>query len=115
MSRVYISGPMTGLPEFNYPAFHAAEAEWAAAGWEVLNPARNADGDTTHPWAFYIRLDIPLVLSADAIAMLPGWENSRGANLERTIAEALGLPILDALRATPSEPVEAPEEEGPAT
>jgi len=94
--RVYISGPMTGYPEFNYPAFHAAEAAWTAAGHEVFNPARNADGSTDRPWSFYIRLDIALLLQVDAIAMLPGWEKSRGANLERTIAEALDLPVLDA-------------------
>lgn len=45
--RVYIAGPMTGLPEYNFPAFHAAAKAWRDAGWEVLNPAEAFDGDTT--------------------------------------------------------------------
>ena len=32
VSIVYISGPMTGLPEFNYPAFFAKAAELRAEG-----------------------------------------------------------------------------------
>lgn len=91
--KVYISGPMTGIPEFNYPAFHAAEAAWAAAGWEVLNPARNPDGLS---WAEYMRLDIAMVLRADMLVTLPGWEASRGAQLEWTIATALDIPVADA-------------------
>ena len=41
MTRVYIAGPMTGLPDFNYPAFNAAAAKLRALGLEVLNPAEN--------------------------------------------------------------------------
>lgn len=44
MRRLYLAGPMTGLPDFNYPAFHAAAAAWRAAGWTVANPAENFNG-----------------------------------------------------------------------
>jgi hypothetical protein len=40
MTRAYIAGPMTGLPEFNFPAFHAAAASLRARGFEVENPAQ---------------------------------------------------------------------------
>jgi hypothetical protein len=95
--RIYLAGPMTGYPNFNYDGFFAAEKEWAAAGFEVLNPARHFEGDQSRPYADYIRADIQeLCDRAEAVAMLKGWESSRGAFVEWTLAKALGLPIWDA-------------------
>jgi len=89
--RVYISGPMTGYPDFNYPAFHAAEAALTDRGFEVLNPARHPEQKT---WADYLRLDLADVLTADLLAVLPGWRESRGAALEVHVAHALGMTVL---------------------
>lgn len=90
MTIVYISGPMTGLPEFNYPAFDQAEKALSFGGFDVLNPARHGtvDGFT---WADYMRLALVDLSKADAICMLPGWESSRGAQLELHIAKQLCL------------------------
>lgn len=89
--RVYISGPMTGYPDHNYPAFFAAEAELSILGYKVLNPARHPEQVS---WADYLRLDLAGVLAADAVAVLPGWECSRGARLEVHVAHALGMTVL---------------------
>lgn len=91
-TRLYIAGPMTGLPAFNYPAFNAAELRLSARGYSVLNPARWGliEGAT---WVDYMRLGIRDVTHADGIAVLPGWEGSRGAFLEVTVARGLELPI----------------------
>ena len=94
--RCYLSGPMTGRTDHNYPAFHAAAADLRAWGFEVINPADAFDGDTTLPWSTYIREDIDVLLGVDCVAALPGWERSRGALLEVTIAAALDLPIFEA-------------------
>lgn len=94
--RVYIAGPMTGLPDQNYPAFHTTAAVWRAAGWTVLNPAENFGGDQQRPYTDYIRRDLLDLLVCDAIAFLPGWEQSKGASLERHVAEVLQLDIFDA-------------------
>ena len=94
--KIYVAGPMTGIPEFNFPAFNAAAARLRAAGHEVINPAENEGGDTSKTWAYYMRQDLHHVLSVEAIAVLPGWQRSRGATLEVAVARALGLPILDA-------------------
>jgi len=99
MAKVYIAGPMTGLPEFNFPAFHAAAAEWRAAGWEVMNPADAFDGDATRPYKDYVDADLEMLATCDAIAMLPGWDgpNARGAMWERAVARRfLNLSVLDA-------------------
>ena len=69
--RGYISGPMTGIPDYNFPAFNAAAADLAAAGHDVVNPADNG-ADESKSWADYLREDIRLVLDCDAVALLPG-------------------------------------------
>lgn len=86
--KIYIAGPMTGLPEFNYPAFHAAESELRAYGYEVLNPAHCPEQPN---WRGYMRHAIKQVSDADGIALLPDWEQSRGARVEFNLAIGMGL------------------------
>lgn len=88
--KVYVSGPMTGIEQFNHPAFEAACESLRHAGYEVESPHRAPELES---WEAYMRYDLALLLKCDAIAMLPGWEQSRGARLERLVAEALGLPV----------------------
>ena len=94
--RLYLAGPMTGLPEFNYPAFRAAAQEWRECGWDVLDPSEKFGGRLDLPYEVYIKASIIDVLASEAIAVLPGWENSRGATLEVSIGRALGYPIYAA-------------------
>ena len=94
--RIYIAGPMTGVPEHNFPAFHAAAERLRQAGWEVVNPAENFGGQTDLPREAYLRADVALLVTCNAIAMLSGWEDSRGAKLEYLLARELGMPVLDA-------------------
>jgi hypothetical protein len=101
--RIYIAGPMTGYADFNFPAFHAAAERLARAGWEVCNPAENFGGRTDLPRESYLRLDLAMLSHCDAVAMLPGWENSRGATLEYAVACELGCDIIDAVTMQPLE------------
>jgi len=87
---LYIAGPMTGLPEFNFPAFHKAEDRLCAVGFEVLNPARN-DEPSPPTWENWMRLALAQVVRADGVALLRGWEKSKGAQLEVRVAQALGI------------------------
>lgn len=91
--RIYLAGPMTGLPDLNWPAFHAAAAALRAAGHDVVNPAE-INTDPTAPWEVCMRADIAQLVTCDALALLPGWLNSRGATLERHIAHCLGMRIF---------------------
>jgi len=101
---VYLSGPMTGLPEHNFPAFRDAAERLEGAGWDVVNPADNFGGRTDLPRARYLRMDAAMLLQCDALALLPGWEESSGARLECLIAVELGLPVLDAETGLPLDP-----------
>ena len=91
--RTYLAGPMTGYPDLNFPLFHAEARRLRAAGHEVINPAEiNVDPDKG--WEECMRADIAELVTCQAIAMLPGWQNSRGANLEHHIATQLGLVVI---------------------
>ena len=73
MKRIYIAGPMTGLPDLNFPAFHAEAARLRALGYEVSNPAE-INPDPTAGWEACMRADIAELVKCDGVALLPGWE-----------------------------------------
>jgi hypothetical protein len=92
---------MTGLPEFNYPAFHAEAARLRTLGFEVENPAENplpADA----PWHLCMRAAVRQLVTCDQIATLPGWANSPGAQLEVYIGQRLGIDASHASNFTDS-------------
>lgn len=93
--KVYVSGPMTGYPDENFPAFNAAAALLETQGYVVENPAAKGIVDGWE-WSDYLRFDIRILTECDAIFTLPGWEASRGATLEKHVADALGLKWLNA-------------------
>lgn len=90
---VYLAGPMTGYPEYNYPLFHAVAADLRAAGREVRNPAENDAGSTGKPWDYYMRLALAQLVECDTIVLLPRWRESRGARLEKHVASQLGMAV----------------------
>lgn len=90
--RLYVSGPMTGIPEWNFPAFNAAAEQLRAYGYDVVNPA-DGGADEATTWAEYLKEDLRLLLACDGVATLPGWTGSRGACLEVHVARALGMPV----------------------
>jgi len=94
--RIYISGPMTGREALNFPAFHAAADRFREAGWRVANPTENFGGRTNLPREVYLRADVSMLARCDAIALLAGWQESRGATLEAVLAAELGLRFFDA-------------------
>ncbi|MCK4275427.1 MAG: DUF4406 domain-containing protein, partial [Phycisphaerae bacterium] len=94
--RIYISGPMTGYPAHNFSAFRAAAERLRKAGWDVVNPAENFGGRTDLPRETYLRSDVAMLAQCDAIALLGGWEKSRGAKLEYMLACEQGMKIIDA-------------------
>lgn len=84
---------MTGLPEFNFPAFHAAARKLRELGYEVANPAE-INSETGGDWHYYLRADIKALCDCDTLALLPGWEGSKGAHLELHVAHRLGMEVM---------------------
>jgi hypothetical protein len=91
--RVYVAGPMTGLPDFNFPAFHAAAKALRDRGFEVENPAENPE-PACGSWLAYMRMAVVQVAKVDTLVLLPGWEKSKGARVEFTLAAGLGLSVM---------------------
>ncbi len=104
--KIYLSGPMRGKPQFNFPAFHKAAQMLREAGHEVFNPAERdeqiygADFSTRSDTSTFnlreaLAADCAYIsLQAEGIAMLPGWNRSKGAQAELALARALELEII---------------------
>ena len=94
---VYVSGPMTGYPDFNADAFMVAEVALVANGHHVVSPRKNGlpSGST---WGDHMRTDIIMLMGAEGVAVLPGWECSKGAVLEVHVARELGMTIMPVAR-----------------
>lgn len=90
--RVYLSGPMSGIAEHNFPAFDAEAARLRAAGYEIVNPTE-INPDVGASWEQCLRADIKALCDCDTIALMPGWEKSKGAHLELSVAHRIGLRI----------------------
>lgn len=104
--RLYLAGPMTGRHRWNFDAFEDATAALRARGYSVLSPAEMdlAEGfDPDAPVAEFteedghaaMRRDLQAIVSrVNAVAVLPGWDDSKGASLEVAVARSIGLPVL---------------------
>jgi hypothetical protein len=84
---------MTGLPEFNYPAFFRAARALEERGFDTINPARAEGREGCSSWVDYMRAGLRDVADCVGVALLPGWGASRGAALEAHVARSLDLPV----------------------
>ena len=111
--KFYIAGPMTGIPQFNFPAFDVAAASLRSFGYEVVSPVELDDeesraaalsnetgdpyayeDDTNETWGDLLSRDVKLIADeVDAVICLPGWEKSKGARLEVFVARTCGKPV----------------------
>lgn len=101
--RIYIAGPMRGYAQFNFPAFDAARDALNELGYEAVSPAdldRAAGFDETatdtttvsdEQLRAAIARDCVAICSCNAIALLPGWEDSGGVKVELTLTRFLGI------------------------
>lgn len=96
-AKLYLSGPMSGLPNNNYDTFDKVAAEFRKERYRVCSPADTSrylgeHGKLTHPE--YLRFDFERVLEADMVIALPRWENSLGALAEIHMAIRMGVPVF---------------------
>lgn len=99
--RLYLAGPMTGIEDYNFPLFIRTAENLRQIGHEVFNPAEDVQNDPYLGRAFYMRRDIFAIIGqssddspVDAVALLEGWEVSRGTRLEVETALQLDIPVI---------------------
>lgn len=114
MPRIYLAGPMSGIRQFNFPAFDLAATVLRKAGYDVVSPAEldspelreiamaSETGDmaemtakTGETWGDFLARDVKLIADGgiEEVWVLPFWWRSRGARLETFVAHLCGLKI----------------------
>ncbi len=109
---LYVCGPMTGIPQFNFPLFDATSKQLRKEGYTIFSPAEMDDKETRRmalkspdgapgsgsskgeTWGDFLARDVKIVADkVDAIVVLPGWNKSKGARLETFIAFLCNKPV----------------------
>lgn len=98
--RVYICGPITNIPDFNKPLFSQVEQFLIDKNFEPVNPhnlcthhVKELKGEEL--WRACMKTVIAKLVDCDVLLLLPNWQKSRGAKIERNLAHDLGIPVKD--------------------
>lgn len=94
---VYISGPITDIPDGNRPAFAMAELRLIEQGHYPINPHNLCDDleIKCETWLDFMRVDLAAMMRAEAVLALPGWQKSREASIECRLAQDLGISVIE--------------------
>jgi len=105
--RVYIAGPMRGYPQDNHAEFDRIEKLWKDAGHNPVSPAYMAralgkerkEGEfdsTPKSMREVMIIDTVVICGCDGIALMKGWQKSKGATMELALAHSIGISVYDA-------------------
>lgn len=107
--KVYLAGPMSGYEDWNFPAFYKAAKLLRDKGYHVFSPAeidniffegrddinKQYKENFKEAYKKCLRVDFDYIMDhADVIALLPGWEASRGAQAEMALAKCMDLEVI---------------------
>lgn len=90
--KVYVAGPITGIPNLNLVAFSEVTDNLRKQQYEVVNP-HELCSEKDKPWSYYMRHCVQALSRCDSIYMLAHWERSKGAVWEHRIAQMLEMPV----------------------
>jgi hypothetical protein len=102
MKKIYISGPMTGIKDYNYPEFDRVSKFFKDNGHAVVNPADvgrslnlpdSMSDEDKHKAC--MKADIEDLLDCSHIHLLTGWCGSKGARIELSVAESCGIEVVN--------------------
>jgi hypothetical protein len=100
--KIYLSGPMTGITDFNVPEFKRITAILRKSDYNVVSPVEldmedsPTSGTEKERWCYFMERDLNVLMepTVTSIVLMEGWQKSKGAVLEVIIAEAFGKEIL---------------------
>ena len=97
--RIYLSGKITGREKEDYSRqFARAESFYKTGGFDVVNPVKIGEEvlkiNPKAEWQDFMIRDLEALRTCTHIALLEGWEDSKGAKMEKAEAEKLGLEIM---------------------
>ena len=107
----YLAGPMSGVPQFNFPLFGRVADDLRTLGYAIISPAELDDDETRRialssfdggpeekheSWGTYLARDVKLIADmCKGIIFLPGWRKSRGARLEAFVGILCGHQFME--------------------
>ena len=89
MKIVYIAGAMSNVPHYKRK-FRRMERKLARQGYIVLNPAWLP---ALMPYDKAMAIDRAMILTADKVVFMKGWERSKGCATEKRFAEQNGIEV----------------------
>ena len=97
--KIYLSGKITGLDKEVYTRqFERAETFYKTSGFDVINPVKIGEEilkqNPSATWEDFMQKDLEALKTCTHIVLLEGWEESKGAKMEKAEAEKLGLEIM---------------------
>ena len=92
---VYLSGPMTGIADFNRAEFDRRAQELRRLGFLVRNPADiSREFGTDRPYEFYFKRALRMMLDADVVYVFGDTTQSRGVEMELQVAKMAGMQVV---------------------
>lgn len=112
MKFFYLGGPMTGLPQFNFPRFNEAAGKLRVRGYPIVSPAELDDqhvareamesetgslDSVDRPYLSFLERDIELISKPECVGgiFLEGWRESRGAQGEAYVLSFLEKQVFE--------------------
>ncbi|MDR0675737.1 MAG: DUF4406 domain-containing protein [Elusimicrobiota bacterium] len=92
--RLFLSGPITNIDDYR-KRFDQDDNLLTSKGWAVANPTRmglEIFPDTEDGWKDCMKETISIMIKCNGVALMDGWEKSRGSKIEKEIADILGIP-----------------------
>ncbi len=96
MKKIYISGRISGLTSNEYEnSFFSAQLQLLKMGYQyIVNPLFITRKIDKTDYSALMVCCIDFLFQCNAIYMIAGWENSRGARIEHNIAKEMGMEII---------------------